>query len=105
MSPRLRVASVSSAAELQRCLSPGQAGTHGDVEGDVLIVDDDAEAERLVERYPNVEYVTERDTNSADPSATRLDVDSDSVTYECGVNDCSRDVDSPDDRCWQHAEE
>lgn len=22
--------------------------------------------------------------------------------YSCGVNGCSRDVDAPDDTCWQH---
>jgi hypothetical protein len=26
------------------------------------------------------------------------------ATYYCGVNGCSREVDSADDRCWQHEE-
>ena len=35
-----------------------------------------------------------------DPTDT--DTDEVSLTYYCGVNDCSREVDGPDESCWQH---
>lgn len=28
--------------------------------------------------------------------------DEDTEEYTCGVNDCSRSVDSPEETCWQH---
>jgi hypothetical protein len=32
----------------------------------------------------------------------RLDGTQDTEDYNCGVNGCSRDVDGPEDTCWQH---
>lgn len=104
--PRLVVDSVSSASRLRRSLSPGAAGDHGDVDGDELVVDDAAEAQALVDTYPNVRWADADADHDTTPDQTpRLDVDGDEATYECGVNGCSRDVESPADTCWQHSEE
>jgi hypothetical protein len=107
MSPRLHVAPVTSSSRLQRALSPGQADTHGTLDGETLVVEDAATAERLVERYPNVGWADDSGNDDApdEASVTRGTVEPDSARYECGVNGCSRSVDSPSEACWQHEED
>jgi hypothetical protein len=104
--PELVVDPVTSAGDLRRALSPGQADEHGEYDGDRLTVDDDATAEELVETYPNVRWAD--DTLSTDTypdeAVGRAELDEDGTTYVCGVNDCSREVDSPTDTCWQHTD-
>jgi len=107
MPHRLHVAPVTSSSQLQRALSPGQADDYGTLDGETLVVEDAATAERLVERYPNVSW-TDDATDAPTPderSVTRGTVEPDSASYDCGVNGCSRSVDSPDDACWQHEED
>lgn len=105
--PELVVDPVVSSADLQRALSPGQADEYGDVDGDRLTVSDPDEAERLVDTYPNVRWADgsiETDTYP-DETVGRVELGEDGAAYSCGVNGCSREVDSPTDVCWQHADE
>ena len=50
-------------------------------------------------------FETDRD-RAVEQLAAAYDVDVSELrveaTYRCGVNDCSREVDSPDATCWQH---
>lgn len=107
MSHRLHVAPVASSNQLQRALSPGQADDYGTLDGETLVVEDAATAERLVKRYPNVGWADDSgdDDASDEASVTRGTVEADSASYDCGVNGCSRSVNSPDDACWQHEED
>jgi hypothetical protein len=106
MSHRLHVAPVASSSQLQRALSPGQADDCGTLDGDTLVVEDAATAERLVKRYPNVSWTDDSGDDAPDEaSVTRGTVEADSASYDCGVNGCSRSVDSPSDACWQHEED
>jgi len=105
MSHRLRVGRVRSAARLDGALSPGEADEYGTLEGDVLVVDDQSDAEDLVDRHHNVVWADDDESPPERSPPTRANVDNDGAAYECGVNGCSREVDSPDDTCWQHDED
>lgn len=98
---RLVVESVSSSSQLRRALSPGQAESYGEYDGETLVVGDEHDADALVNRYPNVHYPSD-ETPQNDAEAVRMEADNDGVEYKCGVNGCSREVDGPDDQCWQH---
>lgn len=63
-------------------------------------VDDDV-ARRLADRYQYVTAVID-DSDDADDDADTDDED-DGDELRCGVNGCSREVDSPDAACWQHS--
>lgn len=109
MASRLRVATVASASRLAGALSPGQADEFGeyDAADQVLVVDDDNEAAALVDSHHNVSWAADAPDSTEDDETTvsRATVDSDGATYECGVNGCSREVDSREDTCWQHSED
>lgn len=100
--PRVVVAPLQSATQLRRGLSPGRAAEYGTVDGDELVVDDADTAAQLVEQYPNVDWATEESAPDVDSGTPRMVADNDGVEYRCGVNGCSRTVDSPDAVCWQH---
>lgn len=103
---RLVVEAVASATELRRGLSPGAAEEYGRLEDGDLVVDDD-DAQMLVDTYPNVRWADAGHATDtmADEPAPRADFDGDGVEYRCGVNDCSREVESPEATCWQHGED
>lgn len=103
MSYRLAVEPVQSSSQLRRALSPGQAGEHGDFDGETLVVKTENTAKQLIGTYPNVDWADNQDTER-EPETVRMQADSEGVSYECGVNGCSRTVDGPDDTCWQHEE-
>lgn len=68
--------------------------------GDEINVEDTFEVDkdvfdRLKANYPGIEAVDEE-------SNPKGSVDESTEEYTCGVNGCSRDVDSPDATCWQH---
>lgn len=46
----------------------------------------------------------EEDTDAEQSEDDESEAESGSETeaFECGVNGCSREVDSPEDTCWQH---
>lgn len=68
-------------------------GTEYRIIDGTLEVDDEDVARAMVE--------SERKISWADVDETPR-VDDDKDTFYCGVNDCSRTVDSPDATCWQH---
>lgn len=79
MSHRLDVQPVQSSSQLRHCLSPGQAGDHGDFDGETLVVVDEADAQRLVDAYPNVGWAdAEPDTDDA--QRRRMEVTNDGVS-------------------------
>jgi len=92
---KLRVERVRSTSQLSGALLPGEAEDLGSFDGEIL------EVEELndLDKYHNVEVVSS-DTN---PGVTATQ--SDESTYHCGVNGCSRKVDSPEETCWQHSED
>jgi hypothetical protein len=102
MSHRLRIGRVRSAARLNDALVPGEADEYGTLEGTTLIVDDQSDAATLVDRHHNVAWADTDEPSPERPSPTRANVGTDGASYECGVNDCSREVADPDDTCWQH---
>lgn len=64
--------------------------------GEQINVEEEFETDRetfelLNDSYPGFEIVAESE-----------DTGGDSEDIVCGVNDCSRSVESPDDTCWQH---
>lgn len=105
---RLVVEAVTSANRIRRALLPGQADEHGEFDGDELVVDE-ADAQALVDTYPNVRWADAGRDHSTDTmvddQTPRAEVDDEGGTFRCGVNDCSREVDSAGDTCWQHSEE
>ena len=105
--PRLVVEPCVSSAALRRGLSPGAADEHGEFDGEVLEMDDDDAAQALVDTYPNVRWyeTAADDRDDRDDPSPRAEADTDGVTYRCGVNDCSREVDTPGDTCWQHSDD
>ena len=60
---------------------------------DGVIKVDDPEVARSMAEHPRIEIAEVDETPTPD---------ADESTYRCGVNDCSREVDSPDATCWQH---
>jgi len=44
----------------------------------------------------------EESDTEPDVESEEADTDAETETFRCGVNDCSREVDSPEDTCWQH---
>lgn len=44
----------------------------------------------------------EESHSEPDPETSETDPDAEAETFRCGINDCSREVDSPEDTCWQH---
>lgn len=48
---------------------------------------------------------SQSDSESAESEAPTEVEDAEAETYTCGVNGCSRDVESEDATCWQHNEE
>lgn len=101
---RLRVESVSSSSMLRKALSPGDAGNYGDYDEDagVLETASDVEATSLVDRYPNVYRVDDEPDDDGAGESPRLEADNTGTTPVCGVNGCSREVEDPEDTCWQH---
>lgn len=72
----------------------GPDGEDIDVE-DTFEVDDET-AEYVLSNYPGMEVVEDAvvdDSPTPEPEET---------TIHCGVNDCSREVESEDATCWQH---
>jgi len=68
--------------------------------GDEIDVQDTFEVEqdvfdRLKANYPGIVAVETPDSDTKDAPV-------ESEEYECGVNGCSRDVESPEQTCWQH---
>lgn len=64
--------------------------------------------ERLDDAYPGMERVNDRDEAGAtdtEDTDTAEEHSSETETFRCGVNDCSREVDNPDATCWQHDSE
>jgi hypothetical protein len=99
---RLVVESVTSANAVRRALLPGDADTHGEFDGETLVVDD-ADAQTLVDTYPNVRWAdADRDHSATVDQHVSGEAGAEGATYYCGVNDCSREVDSPTGTCWQH---
>ena len=50
--------------------------------------------DRLQDEYPGFEAVSSDETSDTDQAETE--------TFRCGVNGCSREVDSESATCWQH---
>jgi hypothetical protein len=59
-------------------------------------------AETVADAYAFLSVSGETDGADADESEADAAESTESEAYECGVNGCSRDVDGPDDTCWQH---
>lgn len=57
---------------------------------------DEATFERLEATYSGMERVESGDDSANEPA------DEESEEFRCGVNDCSRTVDTADATCWQH---
>lgn len=91
--PRLYHTS-GEAVDVYKAQALGYAPLSFDADG-YATVDDEAAAAALVSQSPSIEFA---------PDEALHDDDSDDV-YRCGVNDCSREVDGPDDTCWQHTDE
>jgi len=53
--------------------------------------------DRLQDAYPGFEAVSSDETSDTEQAETE--------TFQCGVNDCSRKVDSESAKCWQHSGE
>lgn len=104
MSYRLRVESVVSSGRLSGALSPGHAGEHGDFDGEVLTVDDKEQAEYLVRTSNNVYFEEDHTEPEPDTDIPRRTI-GEEETHDCGVNGCSRTVDTPEQTCWQHPDE
>jgi len=105
--PRLVVEAVRSASRIRRALLPADAPDHGEYDGEELVVDGETDAQALVDTYPNVRWADAGRDHTVDTTdqTPRGEVDTDGATYYCGVNECSREVDSPEATCWQHGEE
>jgi len=71
-------------------------GEEYNVAGDNTVLVSAEEAHRLKESYSGIVV--------ADIDKTPTP-EGDKDTFQCGVNDCSREVDSPKDTCWQHGSE
>jgi len=74
--------------------------------GEEINVEDEFEVseavfERLKAEYSGIEAVSSGETQTDESSSTETE-SPEAETFRCGVNDCSRDVDSPEDVCWQH---
>jgi hypothetical protein len=68
-------------------------GEEIDVEG---IIEVDSETyEALKEKYSGFRIVDDKPRGSGSE-------DGGAETYECGINGCSRNVDGPNETCWQH---
>jgi len=76
------------------------AGEHYRVKDGVLDVDDEDVARAMVESERKISWLNGPPENDETPG-----VDGDKDTFYCGVNDCSREVDSPEDVCWQHPDD
>jgi len=50
--------------------------------------------DRLQDAYPGFEAVSSDETSDTEQAEAQ--------TFRCGVNDCSREVDSASATCWQH---
>jgi hypothetical protein len=57
--------------------------------------------ERLKANYPGIEAVPQNETQTDTETSTEVE-SPEAETFRCGVNDCSRTVDSPEAVCWQH---
>jgi len=57
--------------------------------------------ERLKANYPGIEAVSQNETQTDTETSTETE-SPETETFRCGVNGCSRDVDSPEGVCWQH---
>lgn len=71
-------------------------GETWDMEDGIFEVEDESVAADIVEQYTKISYANPADveeTPTPEPEET---------TFQCGVNDCSREVDSPEATCWQH---
>jgi hypothetical protein len=74
--------------------------------GEEINVEDEFEVsedvfERLKETYPGIEAVPQNETQTDTETSTETE-SPEAETFRCGVNDCSRTVDSPEAVCWQH---
>jgi len=96
--------------------SPGITGAFsyaGDtypIEDGIIEVEDEDVAAAMVADSHKLSWESDRhkDESSAsdaeETEANTSDEDTATETFRCGVNDCSRTVDSPEDTCWQHSE-
>lgn len=68
------------------------------IEDGIIEVDDEDIARDMAE-HPRIELV-----ESAESEETPTP-DAAEPPFFCGINDCSREVDSPDETCWQHSDD
>lgn len=94
---RLRIERVSSASRLSGALLPGEVDDYGSFDGHILELDDPDLADELASHH-NVEVVSK----GVNPGVTATETEE--TTYACGVNGCSRKVESETDVCWQHGD-
>jgi len=66
-----------------------------------LITDPETGIEYNVQGTHSVEVPDDVATRLKEISGVVVE-DTEPETFRCGVNDCSREVDSPEDTCWQH---
>lgn len=105
MPHKLRVESVTSASRLRGALAPGECADLGEFEDGILTVANQERAQKLVDRYHNVSWADDAPDERRQSQITRANADTEGVSYECGVNGCSRTVQSPELTCWQHTED
>jgi hypothetical protein len=60
---------------------------------DGVIEVENPEVAKEMAEHPRIEIAEVEETPTPEPEET---------TFRCGVNDCSREVDSKDATCWQH---
>jgi len=59
-------------------------------------------AQRLKEAHSGIVVSEVASSPSESGGSTGEDTDAEEEAYNCGVNDCSRSVESEDATCWQH---
>lgn len=67
----------------------------------------DSELKSFADRVKEIDTDDAEEEPSEEPEPTQTEEDSspEDETFTCGVNDCSREVESEDGSCWQHSED
>jgi len=73
------------------------AGDHYPVEDGILEVEDEELAREMVDSERKISWPNGEPEVDETPTP-----EAEETTFRCGVNDCSREVDSEDATCWQH---
>jgi hypothetical protein len=96
----LEIQSVRTTSQLRSAANANELDSDGyRVDGDYVIVETQAEANKLLNEYSNLDLDLDA---GAEQERDEVDTEDD---YQCGVNDCSREVADPNGTCWQHDED